>query len=54
MLIPFWEAQGPILEQYHEMGTTVNGISYNEMLRGQMKPSIARQCPSTPLKASAS
>jgi hypothetical protein len=54
MLIRFWNAQRPILEQYHELGTTVKSISYNEMLRGQRKPSIARQCPSTPLKASAS
>ena len=40
MLTVFWDSQGPLLEHYHERGTTINSVRYSEMLTAKLKPAI--------------
>ena len=34
------DSQGPVLEHYQEMGTTINSARYSEMLTDRLKPTI--------------
>jgi len=40
MLTVFWDSQGPILETYHERGTTVTSATYCDVLKRELKPTI--------------
>jgi len=40
MLTIFWDSQGPILETYHERGTTVTSATYYDMLQRELRPAI--------------
>ena len=40
MLTVFWDSQGPILEHYHEIGSTINSAHYSEVLIDRLKPEI--------------
>ena len=40
MLTVFWDSQGPVLDHYQEMDTTINSARYSEMLTDWLKPSI--------------
>ena len=40
MFTLFWNSQGPILEHYHEEGTTGKSVCYCEMLWDQFKPAV--------------
>ena len=40
MLTVFWDSQGPLLENYEEMDSTVKSARYSEMMCDKLKPAI--------------
>jgi len=44
MLTVFWDPEGPILEYYHDRGSTIKSACYSEMLNDRLKPEIRSKC----------
>jgi hypothetical protein len=44
MLTLFWDAQGPVLEQWQEGETTINNVDCSEILWYELKPAAGIKC----------